>query len=159
LTSFDIVLLADHAGFIDDLAARYETEWAPYYGDSGPGNARADLASRCNRDRLPIGLVAVEGECVLGTAALDRDVSTGLAPSVVGLLVAPEARGKGVARALIESAEGRARELGYDELFISTSILHGMLVRQGWQEKGDVEFLNGERGTVFIRNLRTSGST
>jgi GNAT superfamily N-acetyltransferase len=158
LATFDIVLLADHAGCIDDLAARYETEWAPYYGDSGPGDARADLASRCNRDRLPIGLVAIEGERVLGAAALDRDVSTGLTPSVVGLLAAPEARGKGVARALIESAEGRARQLGYDELFISTSILHGMLLREGWLEKGDVEFLNGERGKVFVRNLKTSES-
>ena len=153
-----IALLADHAGSVDELAARYEAEWAPYYGSSGPGDARADLTSRCNRDRLPVGLVAIEDDRILGTAALDRDTATGLTPSVVGLLVAPGARGQGVARALIDSAERLARELRYDQLFISTSILQGLLRREGWQEKGDIRFLNNERGTVFVRNLTTSES-
>ncbi len=153
-----IALLADHTGSVDELAARYEAEWAPYYGDSGPGNARADLASRCNRDRLPIGLVAIEGDRILGSAALDRDAATGLTPSVVGLLVAPEARGRGIARALIEAAERLARDLRYDEVYFSTSILQSMLRRAGWQEKSDVRFLNDERGTVFARNLTTSES-
>ena len=63
-------LLADHSAFIDELAASYENEWAPYYGESGPGDAVADLASRCNRDRLPIGLVAIEGNRILGSVAL-----------------------------------------------------------------------------------------
>lgn len=153
-----IALLADHAGRIDELAARYRAEWAPYYGDSGPGDARSDLASRCNRDRLPIGLVAIDGDRVAGTIALDRDAATGLTPSVVGLLVAPEARRQGIARSLIESAERLAHDLGYDQLFISTSILQDLLRRRGWQEKGDVEFLNNERGKVFVCNLATSES-
>ena len=153
-----IALLADHPGFIDELAASYEAEWAPYYGNSGPGDARADLTSRCNRDGVPIGLVAIEGGRILGTLALDRDAATGLTPSVVGLLVMPEARRQGVAHELLQSVARLARELGYDELFISTSILHGMLRRQGWHEQGDVEFLDNERGKIFVRNLRTSKS-
>lgn len=153
-----IALLADHAGFVNELAARFEAEWAPYYGDSGPGDARSDLASRCNRDRLPIGLVAMDGDRVVGTAALDCDAATGLTPSVVGLLVLPESRRQGVATALIKTAEGLARDLGYDELFISTSVLQSLLRRRGWQEKGDIEFLNQERGKVFVRSLTMSGS-
>ena len=154
----NIELLTDHPEVIDELATSYETEWVAYYSDGGPGDARADLASRCNRDRAPIGLVALEESRVLGTIALDHDEATGLAPSVVGLLVVPEARGKGLARELLESAERLARELGYDELFISTSILHGMLRRQGWQEHGEVEFLNNERGKIFVRNLKMGKS-
>jgi GNAT superfamily N-acetyltransferase len=153
-----IALLADHAAQIDDLVARYRAEWAPYYGDAGPGDARRDLESRCNRDSLPIGLVAFDGDRVVGTVALDRDAATGLTPSVVGLLVAPEARRQGVAGSLIESAERLARELGYDQLFISTSVLQDPLRRRGWQEKGDVEFLNTESGKVFVRNLGASES-
>ena len=148
-----IALLADHAGSVDELAAGYEAEWAPYYGVRGPGDARVDLASRCNRDRLPIGLVAIDGDRIVGTAALDRDAATGLAPSVVGLLVLPASRRQGIATALIESAERLARDLGYDELFISTSILQGTLQRAGWHEKGDVEFMNNDRGKVFVRDL------
>lgn len=154
-----IELLADHARFIEELVAGYESEWPGYYGEAGPGDARADLAARCNRDRLPIGLVAVDGDRLVGTAAIDRDAATGLAPSVVGLRVAPATRRQGVASALIESAERLACELGYDELFISTSVLHDALRRRGWRERGDAEFLNGERGKVLVRILENSEST
>lgn len=154
-----IALLADHAHAIDELANRFETEWAPYYGENGAGDACADLRSRCNRDRLPLGLVAIEDDRILGTAALDRDATTGLTPSVVGLLVAPGSRRQGIAAALVETAERLARELGYDELFISTSILQSFLRRQGWREKGELDFLNDERGKVFVLDLGTSNST
>lgn len=89
-----VALLADHIGAIDMLAAWYEQEWGPYYGDHGPGDAAADLASRCNRDRLPAGLVAMDDDKIVGTAALGRDAASGLVPAVVGLLVVPEYRRK-----------------------------------------------------------------
>ena len=148
-----VALLADHAGAIDMLAAWYEHEWAPYYGANGPGDAAADLASRCNRDRLPAGLVAMDDDKIVGTAALDRDAASGLAPAVVGLLVVPQYRRKGFAGALLDAAGKLANELGYDELLMSTSILGGFLRRKGWQEKGDVEFMYDERGKVYVKSL------
>ena len=148
-----VALLADHTGAIETLAAWYEHEWEPYYGARGPGDAAADLASRCNRDRLPAGLLAMDADTVVGTAALDRDISSGLAPAVVGLLVAPAHRGQGVGGALLDAAGQLANELGYDELFISTSILGDWLRRNGWQEKGDVRFMNGEKGEVYVKTF------
>ena len=71
----------------------------------------------------------------------------------MGLLVAPEYRGRGIAGALLAAAESLARELGYRELFTSTAILGGLLEREGWAAKDDVQFLNGERGKVYRRNL------
>jgi hypothetical protein len=59
-------------------------------------------------------------------------------------------------RALLRPAETIARALGCHELFTSTSIVGGLLRRNGWQEKDDVQFLNGERGKVDMRTL-TSG--
>jgi GNAT superfamily N-acetyltransferase len=151
--SMKVALLADHAGAIDTLAAWYEREWRPYYGTHGPGDATADLASRCNRDRLPAGLVAIDGDTIIGTAALGRDAASGLAPAVIGLLVAPEYRRRGVAGALLDVAAKLAGELGYDELFMSTSILGGFLQREGWLEIGDVNFMNSERGKMYGRSL------
>lgn len=148
-----VALLADHIGAIDMLAAWYEQEWGPYYGDHGPGDAAADLASRCNRDRLPAGLVAMDDDKIVGTAALGRDAASGLVPAVVGLLVVPEYRRKGFAGALLDAAGQFANELGYDELFMSTSILGEFLKREGWLEKDDVEFMNSERGKVYVRSL------
>jgi GNAT superfamily N-acetyltransferase len=148
-----VALLADHTGAIDTLAAWYEHEWGPYYGAHGPGDAAADLASRCNRDRLPAGLVAMDDDRIVGIAALCRDAASGLAPAVVGLLVVPEYRRKGFAGALLDAAGQLANELGYDELFMSTSILGEFLQREGWREKDDVEFMNSERGKVYVRSL------
>jgi GNAT superfamily N-acetyltransferase len=74
----------------------------------------------------------------------------------VGLLVAPEYRRRGIGSALLEAAKRLATDLRYDELFISTSVLGELLQRKGWLEKGDVEFLNEERGKVYVRNLTKS---
>jgi GNAT superfamily N-acetyltransferase len=154
-----VALLANHAECIDVLADWFVREWEPYYGKRGPGDARADLAARCNRDRLPIGLVALQDDQVLATAALDREAATGRVPAVVGLLVAPGYRGRGIASALLAAAETLTRELGYDELFMSTSILGEWLKRKGWQEEDDVQFLNGERGRVYVRTLAAGPGT
>jgi GNAT superfamily N-acetyltransferase len=129
----DIALLADHIDALPALARWYRDEWEPYYGVEGPGDALADLQSRCNRDALPIGLVALEGDQVRGVAALDVDVATDLTPSVVGLLVAVEYRGQGVATQLLESAKSMGRRLGYGHVYISTTTLGEHLLKNGWQ--------------------------
>ena len=149
----EIKLLADHPHCIPTLAEWYALEWEPYYGEDGPGDARADLESRRNRDEIPIGLVAIENGEICGTAALDLDATTGHTPAVVGLLVAPSQRGRGIAREFIESAESIATKLGYSHLYMSTSILGGLLVRKGWYPIGDVVFVNEEQGKVFALDL------
>ena len=149
----EIELLADHSESIPMLADWYVSEWEPYYGVSGPGDARADLESRRNRDVLPIGFVATEGGEVHGTAALDLDVATGLTPSVVGLLVGPSRRGRGIATALLESAESLAKRLGYSRLYVSTTVLGGLLVRMGWYSFEEIEFINKEMGLIYARDL------
>lgn len=145
--------LSDHPEVIPTLAAWYLSEWEPYYGQAGPGIAQADLEARCNRKALPIGLVAMQGQQVLGTAALDLDVTTNLTPSVVGLLVGQDHRGRGVATELMKACEDLARQLGIQRIYISASVLGELLDRLGWQEMGAVQFLNEEQGSVYARDL------
>ena len=145
--------LSDHEWVMPTLAEWYRSEWEPYYGPDGPGNAQADLVSRCNRGGLPYGLVAIENNRVIGTVALDRDVSTNLTPSVVGLLVGSEYRRRGIATALIKAMEDHARQLGYQRLYVSTTVLCLLLERLGWRAMADVEFLNEEKGTIYMREL------
>ena len=152
----NIALLAGHAEVIPTLADWYRLEWEPYYGANGPGDARVDLESRCNRDAIPIGLVAMEGDQVRGTVALDLDMATNLTPSVVGLLVGSEHRGRGIATALIESAESLAKQLGYSRVYVSTTALGNLLLRMGWHLCGEAEFLNDERGSIYVCDLNVS---
>ncbi len=56
-----IEYLSDHPDTISELAGWYVSEWGPYYGDAGPGDARVDLEARLNQEALPIGIVAMEG--------------------------------------------------------------------------------------------------
>ena len=87
------------------------------------------------------------------------DATTGQVPSIVGLLVAPDHRYSGVAGALLDFAEALARDLGHDELFMSTTILGEHLKRRGWKEQGDVEFFNNERGKMYACALTVNRSS
>ncbi|MEO1245133.1 MAG: GNAT family N-acetyltransferase [Pseudomonadota bacterium] len=149
----NIELLADHTESITTLADWYVREWGPYYGVEGPGDARADLESCCNTNTIPICMVAIDGSQLLGVVALDVDVATMLTPSVVGLLVAGEFRGQGVASRLLESAVSLAEELGYPRVYISTSVLDKHLLHSGWRLFGEVRFLNDQQGSTYVRDL------
>ncbi len=148
-----ISLLADHKEVLPILTDWYLLEWEPYYGVHGTGNAQADLESRCNYDEIPIGLVAMEGDRVCGTIALDQDAATDLTPSVVGLLVDRAHRRKGIGKELLKSAENLARKLGYKRVYMSTTVLGNLLEGRGWQQLKEVTFLNGEQGLIYVREF------
>lgn len=150
-----VELLADHLDALPQLAELFMAEWAPYYGPNGPGNALADLKSRCRRDTIPIGLVAIDAFEILGTVAIDRDPTTQLEPSIVGLLVLPDRRGEGVATALLQAAATLAKTIGYPRIHTSTALpyMWDALQSKGWRRTGEVEYLNGEHGQVFELEL------
>ena len=152
-----IELLADNTGFLPTLVDWYERAWSPYYGVDGPGDAQVDLASRCNKDTMPVGIVATENNQLLGVAALDVDPSTGLTPSIVGLLVGDEFRRRGVASSLLERATNLAERLGYEHVYISTTVLGDHLLRNAWRRIGNTRFLNHERGSIYVLDLPASG--
>jgi len=145
--------LADYKEELPKLAAWFLSEWEAYYGVDGPGDAQADLEARCNYKEIPIGLVAIEEGQVCGTVALDLDAATNLTPSMVGLLVAPTHRGRGIAATLLKSAEDLARTLGNGRVYMSTAVLGNLLERRGWAKLGEIEFMNTERGWIYVRDF------
>ena len=145
--------LSDHLDAVSELASWYVAEWEPYYGDTGPGDARADLVARTSREALPVGFVAIEDGRVVGTVALGLDVTTNLTPSIIGLLVARNHRGRGIGTGLIETCIDVARKFGHQRLYVSTSVLCSLLDRTGWKEMGETKFLNDEHGSVYVRDI------
>ncbi len=148
-----IDFLTNHPDVISELANWYRAEWEPYYGTKGQGDARADLEARCCCDKLPIGLVAIEDHRVVATVAVGLDAATNLTPSIIGLLVKQNHRGRGIGTALIQSCTDVARQFGYERLYVSTSVLGNLLHQLGWQALGETKFLNDEQGSVFVRDL------
>ncbi len=145
-----IELLARHRETLPTLIQWYQCQWEPFYGPGGKGNAKHDLESRCNMDRLPLGLIAFKGDIPVGTAALAQDPSTMLTPSVVGLFVAPAFRRQGIGAALILETARLAKRLNYNRLYLSTMVLDSFLLRNGWRKIDTVHFLNDQSGSVYM---------
>lgn len=141
------VLLADVPELIPTLIDWFVDEWEPYYGPSGPGDAGADLRDCCNRDVLPIAVLARdEGGTLLGTAALKADSAgseQGVGPWLAAFVVAPDYRGKGVGTALVAAIETEAARLGFKAIYTSTDTAEGIFKRRGWQMFGDAVSLRG----------------
>ena len=70
MNNLKIELLADHPEALPILKELFKTEWGPYYGKEGPGDAETDLKSSANHTELPIAIVAFIDGKVCGTAAL-----------------------------------------------------------------------------------------
>ncbi|MEZ4224760.1 MAG: GNAT family N-acetyltransferase [Polyangiaceae bacterium] len=127
------------------LAQWFRAEWEPYYGKSGPGDAEEDLSASMRRDELPLCLVALEGDALLGTISLGASSISHpqCTPWGRALLVAPFARGRGVGSALVAAVEVEARRLGYAELFMSTDSANRIVERRGWKAIDTAPSLRG----------------
>lgn len=152
-----ITHLVDVPDTIPTLVRWFIEEWEPYYGPTGPGDAERDLASCCNRDEIPMALVALDAdERVVGTAALkpqSLETHRHLSPWLAALLVARERRGKGIASILITAIEDEARRLGFDALYSDTASGSTLLRRRGWQElEADIQTLR-EPATLYRLEL------
>lgn len=78
-----------------------------------------------------LGVVARdEAGAVIGAAAVERFGASGLLRSVV---VAPDRRGAGIGRALVDAAEAQAREAGIGELFLITETAEAWFPRLGYE--------------------------
>jgi GNAT superfamily N-acetyltransferase len=157
-TEFQIVPLADAVATIPLLTRLFIKEWGPYYGPAGPGDAEKDLHECCNRDDLPIALVALDDDgTVLGTAALKKESvgsELGLGPWLAAFYVPIEHRKRGIGSALVEAIENKARNFGFESIFVSTDAAENIIRRRGWTAlEKPAESL---RGPVAVYKLRLS---
>jgi amino-acid N-acetyltransferase len=83
------------------------------------------------------GLVARDGEAIVGAAAIEPYGDAGLLRSVV---VAPDRRGSGIGGSLVDASEGLASELGINELYLLTDTAEAWFAGHGYRrtEREDV---------------------
>lgn len=142
-----IVPLAVITDRIAELASLFVAEWEPYYGERGPGNALDDLNACCNRNKLPIALVALGADnSLLGTAALKAESvgsMPGQSPWLAAFVVSPLHRGRGIGTLLVSAIEEEARRLGFEALYISTDAAESIVRKRGWSPLDTVSSLRG----------------
>ena len=131
MEKLNIEFLADHPEAIPILKELFETEWEPYYGPKGPGDAKSDIIKSSNRHELPIALVGIIDGKICGTAALKMESVTtypDFYPWLAALLVVPDYRNTGIGEKLIASIEALAKRLGYIKIYVGTGEKSGMSI-------------------------------
>ncbi|UXN73789.1 GNAT family N-acetyltransferase [Devosia sp. A8/3-2] len=147
-------LLIDHEDAIGTPVALYEAQWPDWY-NARSASARADLSERLQRDRLPLGIVALRDGVALGACALTASsggLVTERSPWIGGSVVDPQARRQGVAALLLERARQEARRLGHGRLYALTADAVQLFERQGWVQT-DVILMSGEPHRIFTTSL------
>jgi GNAT superfamily N-acetyltransferase len=152
--SVRIGLLADHTEVLEPLAAAYERESPEWYGVHG--DALADLRERSRRTGLPAGLVALEGDTVVGALAIAGRSARShphLSPWIVGFWVEPSRRRRGIGGQLLAAACAYAHREGMAHLFASTDAASSLFARHGWTviDAGTTEL--GTKTNIFSKAL------
>ncbi len=149
-----VVSLCDRPDLVPELVRWFESEWAPYYGSDGPGvgTAERDIRNCCNRNALPLALVALEdGDRLVGTASLKAD-SLGTHPQLTPWLAALVTKSDGAEAALVQAIETEARRLGFDAVYTGMDEGSPVMLQFGWSVIGQSNSLRG-RIAVFEKSL------
>lgn len=153
----EIVLLADYPEAVPVIAAGYEAEWDFWYGSGGKGNARSDLLERSQRRDLPLCLVAKRAGCFVGAIAIAANAITprpNLTPCLIGLWAAPAHRRKGIGSTLLNVAIAKARELGFESVFSTTTVVPELFARTSWTLIEKIPFKGEEHWLYAIDSER-----
>lgn len=134
----DIAYLADYKEVIPILAQWFYKEWAYLHPDRTLADVERLIGERANMDRIPVALVAFEGQELLGTVCLkvhDMDTRLDLTPWLAGLYVSVPRRRQGIGATLVSAIEKKAHELGVEKLYLYTPESETFYSKLGWQLK------------------------
>ena len=149
--------LADHQGAILTVSQWLVREWGTDKSPAAVDEFAHALRAKLNRDRLPLQLVALFEQRVIGIAMLKehelRAVHPELSNWLGSVFVDPQFRSRGVGSMLVEAIEHLARSLGVRALHLQTEDLSGGLyVNLGWKPLRTVEY-EGLRRLIMSKDL------
>lgn len=151
--------LADHPGFLEELARYHHAQWAAL----NPGRSlqqRIDFYRTClGPAPIPSMHVAIGNGLLLGSASLvahDMDTRTDLTPWLASVYVLPAWRCRGVAGALISQVARQARCLGVPRLYLYTPEQQAFYAKRGWRALENCVYHDCEV-TIMVRELAADG--
>jgi len=131
---YTIDYLAHHPMVVDTLAEWHHAQWS-YLDRDVTQEQRAAALRRRRSDDIPLTVVALAGETILGSASLirhDMDTRMALSPWLASVYVASDYRRHGIGSALVRRIEHEARTLGYRTLYLFTPDMQRFYETLGW---------------------------
>lgn len=136
--------LADHKEAIPTIAKWYFNQWGHIADESSAKETSHKLQEYLNRDKIPLMLLATDGEVIVGVAQLkyqEMDIYPDKEYWIGGIFVPEKYRRNRIAARLIEKVTGVARSLDVNILHLQTERLDGGLYRHlGWQPIEQVNY-------------------
>jgi GNAT superfamily N-acetyltransferase len=160
-SEIEIHFLAEHPGLIEHLAQLSWIEWRPIYEERGQTfeDAVKNYRERRNADCLPLTLVALHGDELVGTVSLkfhDLETRPNLDPWLGALLVLPEWRRRGIATMLMQRASQIAQNLNLARLYLWTHSAEGLYLKLGWQVVERTQYCGKE---IVVMQLAVANAT
>jgi predicted N-acetyltransferase YhbS len=138
-----IDLLGEHLEFLPELARLHFDEWRHFSPDKTLEDRLWKLRDLAASSELPFMVVAIEGNQLVGSAALvyeDMRTRKELSPWLASVFVKPEFRRKGIATALVRHIEKSAQERGIRKLYLFTEHARDLYARLGWNDREECEY-------------------
>jgi GNAT superfamily N-acetyltransferase len=130
-------LLADSEDAIPTIARWYFDEWGHLDEGSSVEKFRYKLGKALNRDRVPLVVLAVESDVIIGVTELkfrEMDIYPEKEHWLGGVFVPSEHRGRGIASSIVSKASEIAKSFGIATLYLQTERLSGGLYAcLGWR--------------------------
>ena len=144
----DFSLLADRPAAIPLIARWYFDEWGERSRGSTVATICANLETYLNRMAIPLLVLAVDHDDILGVASLkyrEMDIYPDREHWLGGVYVPTLHRGRRVGSRVVENVVARARRLNVSTLHLQTERLDGgMYGRLGWKESARVTYRGRE---------------
>jgi N-acetylglutamate synthase-like GNAT family acetyltransferase len=131
----EIIYLAERPGIINTIARWLYDEFYYLIPGKSIDYVIESLQGRLNYDKVPLSIVALNNNEILGTVSLkidDMDICENLTPWLASLFVNKVYRDNGIGTLLVKSIQEIARHLGYEELFLYTPGASEFYRRIGW---------------------------
>lgn len=131
----DIEYLDDHHETVPALARWSYEEWSYLHPEKTFAEVERQVSAGCNREHLPITLVAMGEARPIGMISLkanDFAARQDLSPWLAGLYVDKPHRKKGVGSRLVLELEKLAMRRGVNKLYLVTDDAAGFYAQHGW---------------------------
>ncbi len=149
--------LADYPEWVPVITGWFYDQWYDLYVNRSMTlkDAESSIAERCNYDKIPLTLVSVKNDKVIGTICLkqfDMDTRKDLSPWLAGLYVATEHRCNGVGSLLVEGLIEKTIALDISKLYLYTPDAEDFYRKLGWQTLEQTEYLE-HKVTILAKSL------